>query len=287
MQFGKHKGCISGKDWIAVQNLLKSNEDKRYRKPIKNTALLTGVLRCSDCGSYMRPKIHTGRLNELGEERYSYVCELKEKSRKGKCQSKNIDGNKLDKLLIEKIKELIAPNNKICKELERISSAESKIVEQDEELNYLKQLYDKNQKDLESLIQRIKYVDIELIDDINKEVKEIKRKNQEIKNKMDILNKKKNNEDIEFSEKEIANIVLEIIEKHFTKFYDLDIIERRNLIKLLINKATGSGDNVEIDLLNTDNTSFFKTELLPAGEYSKRNLNVFESNQKSAEQKCI
>lgn len=133
----------------------------------------------------------------------------------------------------------------------------------------MKQLYDKNQRNLENLIQRIKYVDIELIDDINNEIKDLKQKNQEIKNKMDILNKKKNNEEVEFSEKEIAKIVLEIIEKHFTKFYDLDIIERRNLIKLLINKATGSGDNVKIDLLNTDNTSFFKTELLPTGKYSK------------------
>lgn len=79
-QFGKHKGVICGKDWIQVQNLLKNNENKRYRKPIKNDALLSRILRCSKCGSYMRPKIHTGRIyEETGKIRFSYMCELKEK----------------------------------------------------------------------------------------------------------------------------------------------------------------------------------------------------------------
>ena len=43
---GEHKGIISGKDWVEVQNILKMNEDKNYRKPIKNNAILVGVLRC-------------------------------------------------------------------------------------------------------------------------------------------------------------------------------------------------------------------------------------------------
>ena len=45
----------------------------------------------------------------------------------------------------------------------------------------------------------------------------------------------------------------------------------REELKLLINKATGSGERVEIDLLNSGdgNSSFFKEELLPAGEVSK------------------
>ena len=175
---GKHKGCISGKDWIAVQELLKNNQNKRYRMPAKNTALLSGILRCAECGSYMRPKIHTGRVNDLGEERFSYVCHLKEVSKKGRCQGANINGNELDRLLMKKIEEIIAPNNKIYQELERISLAKDIIIEGNRELEVLKQAYDKNQKDLDNLIQRIKYVDIEIIDDINKEIKRIKQKIQ-------------------------------------------------------------------------------------------------------------
>ncbi len=275
---GKHKGCISGKDWIAVQELLKNNQNKRYRMPAKNTALLSGILRCAECGSYMRPKIHTGRVNDLGEERFSYVCHLKEVSKKGRCQGANINGNELDRLLMKKIEEIIAPNNKIYQELERISLAKDIIIEGNRELEVLKQAYDKNQKDLDNLIQRIKYVDIEIIDDINKEIKRIKQKNNEIKSKIEKINKEQGNDRIEFSEKEVAKIVIEIIEKHFSKFYDLDIIEKRNLLKLLINKAIGNGEKVEIDLLNSGDgdSHLFKEELLPAREGSKRSINVFQ-----------
>lgn len=268
---GKHKGCISGKDWIAVQELLKNNQDKRYRKPAKNTALLSGILRCSECGSFMRPKIHTGRVNELGEERFSYVCHLKEVSKKGRCQGANVNGNELDRLLMQKIEEIATPNGKIYQELEKISLAKDIIIEENEELKMLKQAYEKNQKDMDNLIQRIKYVDIEIIDDINKEIKRIKQKSNELKIKIDELSKEQGNDKIYFSEKETASIVMEIMEKHFSKFYDLDIIERRNLLKLLINKATGNGERVEIDLLNSGDgdSHFFKEELLPACEGSK------------------
>ena len=195
------------------------------------------------------------------------LCELKEKSRLNKCDCENINGNKLDKNLMEKISELIAPNSKICEELKKISFAEN--IENDE-LVALKEAYNKNQKSLENLIKKIQYVDIELIDDINKEVKLIKQKNLKIKEKIDtITNNVSNTEGVTFSEKEIAKIVMEIIENHFKKFEELDILEQRNLLKLLINKATGSGNDVEIDLLNTDNTSFLRTSMLPTSEHRK------------------
>ena len=72
-----------------------------------------------------------------------------------------------------------------------------------------------------------------------------------------------------FSEKEIAKIVLEIAQNHLKKFEELDILEQRNLLKLLINNATGSGNDVEIDLLNPDTTSFLRTMMLPTSVNSK------------------
>ena len=173
--FGKHKGFITGKDWINVQKLLNINKVKSYRKPQKNTALLTGIIRCRECGSIMRPRLLTNRFDEEGKQKYIYSCTLKERSRGKKCKGKNIDGNKLDKLLLEEIKKLTAPNEKICEELKKISSTKIDIVNKDDEYIELKARYDKNQKSLDNLIQRIKYVDIEIIDEINKEIKKIKK----------------------------------------------------------------------------------------------------------------
>lgn len=263
---GKHKGIIDGRDWIYVQNILNINKQKSYRKPKKNTAILTGMIFCKECGSPMRPRIQTGRLYKDGTEKYVYSCTLKEKSRRKKCTGKNINGNEIDTLLLEKIKKIIVPNQKICDELKKIANTKADIVDENDEFISLKSKYDKNQKDLENLIQKIRYVDIDLIDDINKEVKKIKKENEEISVKLNKYNEEKQ---ISKLEVDVAQIVLEIIENHFNKFNKLDIMEQKALLRLIINKVSGNGDTVEVNLLTDNSSAFFNSILLPSGENSK------------------
>lgn len=93
---GEHKGVINSQDWIKVQEILKKNSGKSYRYPKTTGALLSGIVRCGRCGSFMRPK--SGRETLDGEKRYYYQCECKEKSRGNLCQMPNIPGNVLDKM---------------------------------------------------------------------------------------------------------------------------------------------------------------------------------------------
>jgi len=267
---GKHKGFIGGKTWISVQRLLKNNESKRYRKPIKNQALLSGILRCS-CGAYMRPKIKSDRYYKDGKLRFHYMCEIKEISRKCKCQNSNIDGNKLDILLMEKLKEFFAPNSKICNELRKIKSIDTAITEEEDKVNDLKKMYKKNENELESLINRLKYVDISIINDINKEI--IRLKEENIKIEKDIQKYMKNKgKETEMSNLEISNIALKVIEKHFEMFDELDIMKKREFIKLLIESAVPNkeANEIEIDLINSEKMPFFLNEfLVPTGENRK------------------
>lgn len=214
----------------------------------------------------MRPRLMTNRFDEEGNQKYAYCCTLKEKSRGKKCKGKNIDGNKLDKLLLEEIKKMTAPNEKICQALKKISSTKVDVLNEDDEYIGLKASYDKNQKNLENLIQRIKYVDIEIIDEINKEIKKIKKENAEIEDK---LSKYKNEGRVEQLEIDTSKIVLEIIEKYFEAFDTLDIVEKKNLLRLIIDNVTGNGDTVEVNLLSQSSNEFFDTTLLPVGVYSK------------------
>lgn len=74
---------------------------------------------------------------------------------------------------------------------------------------------------MNNLINRIKYVDIELIDNINKEIKRLKEENIKINNKLQSLGNKNKKYQLDMPESEIAKLVLEVIENflmHFLKW---------------------------------------------------------------------
>lgn len=102
---GKHPGIISGANWVRVQSMLDVNKSKSYRKPRSNVALLSGLLRCGECGDYMRPKL-TGRTNANGELIYTYMCSTKERSHGTVCSMKNCNGNTLDAKIVEEIRKV-------------------------------------------------------------------------------------------------------------------------------------------------------------------------------------
>ena len=102
---GKHKPIISSHDWIMAQNNLWQNKSKSFHKPKSNVALLSGLLRCANCGDFMRPKL-TGRTTKNGDRLYVYMCQTKERSRRKLCGIKDLYGNDLDELVCNKIKEI-------------------------------------------------------------------------------------------------------------------------------------------------------------------------------------
>jgi len=247
---GKHEGFLEGKRWIHIQDILDRNQRKRYRRPRKNKALLSGILKCK-CNGYMRPKIIAGRTDFYGEDRFFYMCEIKEISRKHKCDNKNVDGNELDRQLLKEIKTWFAPNIEIVKELKLMDTTIQKETE-NLELERLSKLYLKNEKDLASLIDRLKYIDIDLINDINKEIKRLKEENKNIQEQMEECNKNQKNYCLAITENEIQNFASEIIHNFFDVFTKLDIMQQRKLLKMFISTAVWDGTSVEIELLDPE-----------------------------------
>lgn len=241
---GLHKPAIkNGIDWIRIQDLLEKNIDKRYRANCKHDFLFSGILRCSECGSYMRPKIAQG-------ERFYYICELKEKSRCKRCNSRNITGLALDKLIMQKLEEIFVPTSNIYRELSNMTIRKDKIdVETKEELK--KKLED-NKKSIKNLIDRLKYIDTEVIDFVNDELKRLKEENEKIQHEISELQKSKQNEICyKNEESETASLVLDIINNHFKIFQNIDIKSKKDILRMLIDEMSGSGKKVKVKLLNT------------------------------------
>lgn len=102
---GQHKPFISGKQWVALQDRLKNGQKRAYRRPRKNTALLSGLIRCANCHSYMRPKNYN-RTDQNGNKIFAYMCEEKAKSKGQNCNMKNPRGNEVDRFICNEIKKL-------------------------------------------------------------------------------------------------------------------------------------------------------------------------------------
>ncbi|MCI8759804.1 MAG: recombinase family protein [Clostridia bacterium] len=247
---GKHEGILEGKRWIAIQDILDRNQNKRYRRPQKNKALLSGMLKC-ECNGYMRPKLISRRTDQYGNNRFFYMCNTKEISRKQKCNIKNIDGNELDRQLVNQIKNWSAPNFKIAQQLKKITNTKQEETEENLEQERLNKLKKKNEKDLKSLMNKIKYIDIELIEDISQEIKKIKKENKKIEKQMQELNENQSNYEIEITNQQIEELVLEVINHFFDSFNNLDIMKQRKLLKLFISSAVWNGQTVTIELLDT------------------------------------
>ena len=101
---------------------------------------------------------------------------------------------------------------------------------------------------------------------LSEQLSTLKKENEELEKR---LSEYKSQEKVNQLEIDVSKIVLEIIEKHFEAFETLDIVEKKNLLRLIVDNVVGNGDTVEINLLSQSPNNFFNTTLLPACEYRK------------------
>jgi len=101
---GKHKGIINGAEWIRAQTLIADIASNYSARPKDvSRALLSGLVRCVNCGAKMFVRPEGGRYNLDGSLRFRYVCDVKYR-KKGDCvKSPNVKGFELDNFVMEQI----------------------------------------------------------------------------------------------------------------------------------------------------------------------------------------
>ena len=249
---GKHDGIISSDKFIETWNLIHKNRDKRFRTPPANTSILSGIIRCKYCGSYMRPRMRQ-TINANGERNFTYLCELKDKSRKQLCQCKNISGIETDKIVIDKIKELTIPTSLFMIKLKEIADGrEKETTKRENELSNLNMTLSKNKIKLDGLIDKLAIVPKEIIPDIAEEIKNLKIKNNELDNKIDNL---KISVEEEINQEETAKLAIDVINRYMDSFDTLDLVSKRTLVKLLVNSVESDGENLYINFIGSDESS--------------------------------
>lgn len=258
---GKHHGIISSNEFIEVWNIIENNKNKRFRTPQINKSILSGIIKCKYCGSYMRPRLRNSATSN-GKRNFSYLCEMKDKSRKKLCKCKNINGIEVDKLVFEKIKDLTLSTSYLVEQIKLSINNKQKYENNNKnELNTLNVNMVKNKEKIKSLLDKISIIDIDLVNDIALKIKELKTKNIKISEKIAELTKKMNQE---ICKEKILSIALNIIDKYLYSFDTLDITEKRIMIKSLVDSIESDGKNVYINYIGS-----FNTIVCPRGDGSR------------------
>ncbi len=251
---GKHTGIIRGIGWIRTQQLLDQNKSKSYHKPKSSTALLSGLLFCGDCGSYMRPKL-SRRKNAQGELLYSYLCELKEKSRCHNCNIKNSYGNMMDKAVCDEIKNLSEDSCEFIRQLENSGEAlmDDK-QEYDMQLLKLRKSYEENSKRISSLVSSIAKADGTSAETyVLKQICELHEKGQDIGHSIEEMESL-------METHMLSDIQLDSIRTLLTSFRDtfdnMGIEQKRTSMRMFIKKIIWDGKNVHVYLSDSASGEF-------------------------------
>ena len=273
---GKHQGIISGAKWVQVQNLLEMNRSKSYRKPRSNVALLSGLLKCADCGSYMRPKL-SNRKNAAGELIYTYVCNTKERSKSEACHIRNVNGNTLDAMVVDVIKQLGEDSGELIHQLEIAKKhilADSSVY--GDTITRIKANIISEENEISTLTLALARAEGRVAEQyVLDQIEKIHNHIEELKSQLKTLESASAQHNLSLVEFDIIKQML----SGFGQSIDLySIEEKRALIKTFVRKIAWDGNMIHIFMFNSDEDCEFPLPIHndisiatnePSGEYSE------------------
>lgn len=244
---GKHKGVVTGKKWIKVQNLLEVNKSKSYRKPRSNVALLSGLLFCKNCGDYMRPKL-SNRVNANGDTIYTYLCTTKERSRGHCCSMKNANGNMLDAKLMSVLAELSKNNSDMFRQLDQGKKVLRGNCEgYGTELTKLKDQVAQNDTEIHGLVTTLaKLSGTPTEAYVVKQIDELHEKGEALRKRiadMEALTARHALADYEFE------ILKEVLYSFHSQIDTMTVEQKRNALRMVVKKVVWDGENAHVYLM--------------------------------------
>jgi len=239
----KHKGIIKSVKWIQVQQILDSKKKGPARIGVSQTALLTRVLKCGKCGSLMFVK-HGHKSAKTGEKYHYYVCSKKDKSNGTLCDCKNVRLDKLEKLVIDNLKE--TNKETILKELLKVKK-ELSSTNKNSALNNIKEKIKDVEQSIKNLLKQLtnnrnkayfKFIESDL-EELNTQLEDLQDEYNHLSSEKDDIDKKEYNIDL----------MVESL-KYFNKNIDTlkDINNRRMLIESVVDSIIWNGDTEEIEI---------------------------------------
>ena len=247
---GKHEGILPGTDWVKIQQLLERNRSKSYRAPRTHVALLSGLLICGNCGEYMRPKL-TNRSDGKGELIYTYMCSMKERSRRRICSIKACSGNILDADVIKRIKQFSETNSDFVQQIEQSKRVLMSSGERyDEKTALLERQIVENEAEINGLILSLaKASGTSAEEYIMKRIGELHDKGKGLKRHL--AERKK-----QTAGRTLADMEFQLLAQRLASFKDqvdeMSVEEKRDALRMLVKEIVWDGETAHVILIGSD-----------------------------------
>lgn len=237
---GKHRGIVSGRDWVAVQNILEVNRPSCPEpKTFNDYSLLSGVLRCKKCGARMFSKI---RANN--PDLYDYICSSKLRGGSSICNCQNLGGKEADDDICNFLLGYMEEDSVIFRLLEDLRGR----IQKEDTVNPLTEVEAqivKCNREIEQLVSSLSQPNVSpsLISHINSRVSEL---DEQLKS-LQVQKKRLQSDFDNLIDSDIQLDVLARMLAYFKENYKaLTIQEKRELIKLMVQKIEWDGKNCDI-----------------------------------------
>ncbi|EKO1913584.1 recombinase family protein [Clostridium botulinum] len=223
---GKHKGIVSGLEYMKVQSILKSKNNSG-RRGTGEVTFLNGLCKCYYCGSYMRTK---QKKNSTGSH-YKYFACGKKDSCLADCKNKMLNIGDVEETVL----------HKLC----NYKPGDIKIPINTIDTTSLKSDLEKKRKQIKNLVLKLSLDDdleailLEQIKELKKESDALQRKIEE-KERQNLLN-------------DVSNYNKEFLQKQLSNFQNLfkkctDIESKRKLVKSLVKEIRLDGVNKKVEV---------------------------------------
>jgi site-specific DNA recombinase len=196
---GKHTGVIPGGQWVAAQDMKEKNSQTPPNLGNCNIVALTGLLRCSKCGSPMN--VLYGNKRTDGSRHYYYKCSNRILN-VNNCDNPNIRAEVIEDIVINKLKKLSASRKTILKELnknKRLTDNTELVIE----IDNINKTIIKNETAINNLVEQMTLLSLDASKFHAKKIEELTKKNRDLKKQLLDLEEKKQIHDITETNSEI------------------------------------------------------------------------------------
>lgn len=216
---GKHQAIITQEQFDRVQVLLDRHKGHNAHKAKKS--LLSGLIKCHCCGESF-VSYSTGISKKNPKTYYYYICRARRfpSEYDEKCMNKNWNRSKLEKLIINELKNLSIEKKKIYKEKQTVDY-EKMIKNIDNKMNRLVALYASDTKITREIVET-------QIEELNSEKERLIQKLQSDKDNS-------------------PTITDDMLHNIRVNFEGLEFKEKQTIIQKLIKEIYIDGNNVIID----------------------------------------